>query len=395
MAWHRILKDNIKSLEVLLNDDFMALPVMQLHSNDRLYVSFDELSHNYHRFVYHIEPCNPDWTPTEGLFDSDWLEGFNDVPIDDYGNSLNTNVLYTHYQLQLPNDQTRLKMSGNYHIHILDDNEGGEEVACVELRIVEPLMNVGIGITTNTDVDFQAQHQQVSMTVNFNSVKVTNLDEQLQVFVLQNGREDNMKENPRPSYIRPQSLQWEHCRQLIFEAGNEYRKFEILDPTRIAMGLDHVGWDEQQRRFHAYPYAWQPVRSYVYDEDANGAFLLRNSDNYESATTSEYVLVHYKQQARYYPDARVIISGRWTTEDASNYAMEYDDTDGTYNAILLQKLGYYNYQLLLQDMDGTTHTLPEAGSFFQTENSYQGLVYYKGTGERAWRLVGYQEVVFR
>jgi len=206
VAWHKILKENIKSLEVILNNDFMALPIMQLNSDDRLSISFDELSHNYHRLVYHIEPCNPDWTPVEGLFESDWLEGFNDLPIEDYENSLNTNVLYTHYQMELPNDQTRLKMSGNYRIHILDNDEGGEEVACIELRVVEPLMNVGIGVTTNTDVDFQASHQQVQMTVNYNSVRVTNPNDQLQVFVLQNGREDNMKVSPKPTYVKPQGL---------------------------------------------------------------------------------------------------------------------------------------------------------------------------------------------
>ena len=312
-AWHRILKDNVKSLEVILNNDFTALPVMQTNSRDVLRISFDELSHNYHRFVYHIEPCNPDWTPVEGLFDSDWLVGFNDLPIDDYENSLNTNVLYTHYQMQLPNEQTRLKMSGNYRLHIFDEDDDGEEVACVEFRVVEPLMNVGIGVTTNTDVDFQNSHQQVQMTVNYNGVKVTNVEEQLQVFVMQNGREDNMKEQPRPNYINQHGLRWEHNRQLIFEAGNEYRKFEVLDPTRISLGLASVSWDESQRRFHAFTYPWEPRRSYLYDEDA----------------------------------------------------------------------------------DGTTHLLPESGSFYQTQNSYQGLVYYKGTGERAWRLVGYQEIVFR
>ena len=36
--------------------------------------------------------------------------------------------------------------------------------------------------------------------------------------------------------------------------------------------------------------------------------------------------------------------------------------------------------------------LPSEGNFFQTENRYQAMVYYKGTGERTWRLVGYQQV---
>ena len=396
LAKHRIISPDVKSLEVILNDDFTALPVITLGSQDVLNIGFDELSHNYHRFVYRLEPCNPDWTPTEGLFESDWLEGFNDQPIEDYQNSLNTNVLYTHYQFQFPNEQTRPRISGNYRLYILDEDEGMDEVACIELCVVEPLMTVGIGVTTNTDIDFQQRHQQVAMTVNYNNVRVTNVDEQLQTFVMQNGREDNMKANPRPNFIAPGSLRWEHNRELIFEAGNEYHKFEVLDPSHTTMGLAYVTWDEEARRYHALPYPCQPQRSYLYDEDANGAFLLRNSDNYEAERLSEYVYIHYRlNDSPQYDNARVIIDGRWTTEAPDSYVMTYDPDDRSYNAVVLQKLGYYNYQLLLQDLDGTTHRVPSEGSFYQTENQYQAFVYYKGTGERTWRLLGFQEITFR
>lgn len=395
-AHHRILSPNVKSLEVICNDDFTALPVLELGSADVLNIGFDELSHNYHRFVYHVEPCEPDQQPTEGLFESDWLVGFNDQPIEDYENSINTNTLYTHYRFQFPNEQTQLKMSGNYRLTILDEDEGMAEVACIELRVVEPLMTVGIGITTNTDIDFQLSHQQVAMTVNYNNVRVNNPDEQIQTFLMQNGREDNMKVNVRPTYITPGSLRWEHHRQLIFDAGNEYHKFEVLDPSHITMGLAYVTWDEETRTYHALPTPCEPRRSYLYDEDANGAFLLRNSDNYEAERTSEYVYVHYKMMpSPRYDNARILINGRWTTEDPDTYTMTYNEEDHSYEAVVMQKLGYYNYQLLMQDMDGTTHPVPQEGSFFQTENQYQAFVYYKGTGERVWRLVGFQEVTYR
>ena len=83
-------------------------------------------------------------------------------------------------------------------------------------------------------------------------------------------------------------------------------------------------------------------------------------------------------------------------QDATdNYIMTYNEESKTYDLTVMQKLGYYNYQLLLMDYDDTTHTLPEEGSFFQTENTYQAFVYYKATGSRSWRLVGFQEVTFR
>ncbi|MCR5680420.1 MAG: DUF5103 domain-containing protein [Prevotella sp.] len=397
-ARHQIMTPNVKSLQVILNNDFTAQPVLTLHSDDVLSISFDELSHNYHRFIYRLEPCDPDWTPTTGLFESDWLEGFNDQPIEDYENSLNTNQLYTHYQMQLPNEQTRLTMSGNYRLYIIDDDADTDSpAAIVELRVLEPIATVGLGISTNTDIDLNHSHQQVSMTVNYGgSMQVTHPDQQLQVFVMQNGREDNMRHGIPPTYTKPRSLQWEHSRALIFDAGNEYHKFEVLDPTHPTMGLDHVEWNADESRFHVYPFIAEQRRNYVYDEDANGAFLLRNSDDIEAHRLSEYVYVHYKLQAqRPYDYARIVVDGRWATESPDTYTMTWDATDQSYNAVILQKLGYYNYQLLMLDLDGTSHPVPEEGSFFQTENRYQAYVYYKGTGERSWRLVGFQEVTFR
>ena len=90
-----------------------------------------------------------------------------------------------------------------------------------------------------------------------------------------------------------------------------------------------------------------------------------------------------------------MIEGKWTTEEPMNYYMEYNEEEHSYNAVVLQKMGYYNYQFLLKDYDGTTHRMPEEGSFYQTENRYQALVYYKGNTDRTWRLVGFNEILFR
>jgi hypothetical protein len=45
MAWHSVKSPHIKGLQVILNDDFEALPILVLGSSDRLNIGFDELSH--------------------------------------------------------------------------------------------------------------------------------------------------------------------------------------------------------------------------------------------------------------------------------------------------------------------------------------------------------------
>ncbi|MBR6828913.1 MAG: DUF5103 domain-containing protein [Prevotella sp.] len=388
-----IYHPQVKTLQVVVNQDWLSPPVMRLGSDDVLNIGFDELSHTFHRYIYKLERCETDWTASEELFESDWLEGFNGNTIDDYENSLNTTVLYTHYTLQIPNDRCRLKMSGNYKLHIYDEDNDDELVLTAEFRVVESLTSVGLAVTTNTDIDFNVSHQQVSMTVNLGSLNVINIDEQLQTIVMQNGREDNMKVNPRPNIIQHEKLQWEHHQDLIFDAGNEYHKFEVLDVSHPTMGIDHILWDGTY--YQAYPFANASRRSYLYDQDADGAFYIRNSDNIENDRTCDYVYVNYKLMAEHEHQGQVFIDGNWTTEASTNYAMTYQEADRSYNARILQKQGYYSYQYLLSKDDGKTETVPEEGSFFETENRYQAFVYFKETGGRTWRLVGYQQIQLR
>ena len=96
-AGNKIYSERFKSLTSMVNNDWKNRPVMTLGTTDVLHIGFDELSHNYHRLTYHLEHCEADWKASEELFESDWLEGFNDNQIEDYQNSVNTTVLYTHY----------------------------------------------------------------------------------------------------------------------------------------------------------------------------------------------------------------------------------------------------------------------------------------------------------
>lgn len=380
---------HVKTLQAVVNRDWLSPPVMTLGSDDVLNIAFDELSHEYHRFTYHIEHCEADWSPSTELFESDYLSGFNDNPIEDYQNSINTTVLYTHYSMQLPNERCRLKMSGNYRLTILD--EDGDKAAEVRFMVVEPLMNVSLECLTNTDIDINKSHQQISMGVSFGPLRVTNHSEQVHVVVSQNDRDDNIKTGMKPAIITTRGLEWRHCRDLIFPAGNEYHKYEILDVSHPTMGIERIVWDGND--YNVYPFASGMRANYLYDPDANGSFYIRNSDNIENDIISEYVYVHYCLLSPHVADARMVIDGRWTSDDnIETYTMQYDEEAGAYRAAVMQKQGYYSYQYLLRKEDGTTAIPPTEGSFYQTENRYQAYIYYKGQGERTWRLVGYKQI---
>jgi len=388
-AKSKVLDPQIKSLQVVVNQDWLSPAVMRLRTDDVLNVSFDELSHEYHRYTYRVEHCEADWTPSTSLFESDWLEGFNGNPIDDYDPSVNTTVAYTHYQFQIPNDRMRLRLSGNYRIHIYD-NEGDErEVITADFCVTEQSMPLAFSLTTNTDIDTNVSHQQVSLALNFGVERVTDPANQLRVVVMQNGREDNMKVNPKPTILNSNGAEWKHSRELIFDAGNEYRKYEVLDVSHPTMGIDHIHWNGEA--YEVYPFIDEPRPHYLYDEDANGSFFIRNSDNWQIETTCEYVWVVYRMKCPELLAGKMMIDGWWATDaNPETYEMTYDANAGMYTARILQKQGYYSYQYLWQKPDGSKQYAPSEGSFYQTENRYQVLVYYRGINDNYWRLTAFR-----
>lgn len=392
-ARNTIYSTRIKTIKAVVNNDWLSPPVMTLGSDDILNISFDELSHDYHRFIYHIDHCEADWSISNELFESDYLEGFNDRPIEDYQNSINTTKLYTHYKLEIPNENCKLKLSGNYILTVYDETNDNEKMLEIRFMVVEPLMTISLGATTNTDIDINNRHQQISMSLTYNNLSVTNHNEQIYTVITQNNREDNKRVSPEPNIISGNGLRWQHNRKLIFEAGNEYHKYEILALSHPTMGIEKINWDGNS--YQVYPFVCEPRPYYIYDEDANGAFYVRNSDNYDNDFTCDYVMVNYKLKMPYLSVGNLFIDGEWTTDsNKNNYIMHYNDAEQAYEATILQKQGYYSYQFLQLMPNGQTQIPITEGSFYQTENKYQAYVYYRPTGARTWQLVGYRQIIF-
>lgn len=394
---HQTFNDRIQSVTVIANDNWQSLPIYEL-DNGAVSIDFDDLTHEYHRYAYRLEHCEADWTPSDQLFESDFCEGFADGnTIDNTGQSTLTNTLYTHYRLTLPNQQCRPKISGNYRLTVYDDNDNDRSPLLeVCFMVTEPgthRMGVSLQVTGSTDATIHGLHQQVAMAVNYGPYSVTRPSEQLHTVLLQNGRWDDARRDATPQYVMADGLKWDHNPAYIFLAGNEYRKFEILSTDVASMGIDHIGWDGAD--YHAYPFEALPRPNYLYDEDADGAFLIRNSDNIDIDTESDYMNVHFQLQTDHPLQGEIYLNGWWTFDRfLPKYKMEYNNTTHIYEASVPLKLGYYSYQYLLVN-NGKARPLPSEGCFWQTENRYQALVYFRPTGGRTDKLVGYNETTFQ
>ena len=391
-----IMDNKLHTLQVIVNNDPLLPPFMNLGGGNHVEVCFDEFSHEYHRYIYKVEHCNADWSPSTEIFESDYMDGFNDQPIEDYEKSFNTTVLYTHYSIRIPNENIALKLSGNYKVTVYND-EGDDPIpvltACFSL--IEPGVSIGATVSSNTDIDFNKSHQQLDLSINYGLTKVIDPHRELKTVVMQNRRTDNRATQLRPNVQTPNKIEFTHNRQLIFPAGNEYHKFELLDVHVPTLNVDKLQWFDPY--YHATLYEEQTARNYLYDEDQNGAFIIRNSDDMDIATTSDYIFTHFTLKSPRLPGGEVYLNGGWTyNRFIPEYRMTYNTLKQAYEGTVLLKQGYYNYNfLLVPDGSDTGYTGPTDGDFYETENEYIILVYHRPSGGRYDKLVGYRCMNFK
>ena len=393
---NKVYHPMIHTLQTIVNDDWLHDDVITLGTDDWVSISFDHFTHDYHRFIYKIVHCNADWTPSD-LFEVDYMDGFNNRPIEDYANSLNTTMLYTHYRLDLPNDDIQFKVSGNYKVEIyLDEEEASSTspVAIACFRIVEPLVTLSTTVTGNTDIDTNLSHQQVSFVIGHNGYPIIDPSTEVKPYIYQNSRTDNCVGPVKPTYISPGRLEYTHNRSLIFPAGNEYRRFEVINMHYATQGVDKINFFAPY--YHATLYPDKPRRNYSFDQDHDGRYLIRYNLAEDTDTEADYLFVHFGLNMPYRTGGQFYLTGEFTYNDFTpTYRTNYNEDSQAYEATVMLKQGAYDFLYLwVPDGTSTGQTGPAEGNFYEAENEYQVYIYHRPFGGRYDRLIAAQQIKF-
>lgn len=381
--WFGSNTDMINTLRAVSDGDWERAQIITLGSDETIEFSFDQMSHEYHRFTYHLTHCDAQWKPSD-LIESEYMEGFNDQPIENWQNSLNTTFDYTHYSLTIPNSEVTPKLSGNYRLSIQED---GKEVAWFRFMIVEDRHNLSATVDGNTDIDTRKSHQQVNMTVSLNGLNVTNPDREIYTVVMQNRRFDNAVLNPQPTYNAGSRLTYDHCRALIFPAGNEFRRFEIVNMYDYFKNVDRVTFHDPY--YHADLIEDTRHHAYTFDYDHNGRYLIRYNQASDNDTEADYLFVHFSLASDRMSGGKMYVSGHFNGGSIGpEWEMDYNSQTGRYEAAILLKQGAYDYQYLWVEENKTLgQTKPAEGDWYETKNEYLILLYYRQRGSRYDRLI--------
>lgn len=364
------------------------LPILKL--GEPLLLEFDVLTGTEPDFYYVIEHFNYDWTPSN-LVKSEYLRGFDNQRIQDYKNSFNTYQIYSHYMLRIPNEQTRaLLVTGNYLLSIFNDDD--ELVFSRRFMIYEDLVNVGVAIKRSRDVKDIDKKQSVDIVINSRNINFNNPLENVKSLIIQNNNLNTAIANVKPQYTLGNQLIYKYTSETSFWGGNEYLYFENKDVRAANVGVQFIDLKEI---YHNYLFVNTPRadRLYTYNPDINGNFLITAIDARDVSIEADYTMIHFALQHPELTDGSSI----YVYGNFNNYALEPDNElrfnseSGLYECAFRLKQGFYNYKYVMTDKNGNLNEGAISGDFYQTENNYKVLVYYRDLGARYDRLIGLGE----
>tara|TARA_B100001057_G_scaffold444658_1_gene481789 strand:- start:4245 stop:5486 length:1242 start_codon:yes stop_codon:yes gene_type:complete len=377
---------DIKTISLGVVDNASGLAIINL--NDRLVLEFDVLNNLEEDFYYVIEHFDSDWNPSQ-LMKTEYLAGMDNLRIVDYVNSFNTYQIYSHYRLQIPNRQTRLRVSGNYIIKIFDDYD--DLVFSRKFMVVEPMANVAVQIRRSRDVALINETQSVDFNVTPTTSNFNNPLETIKTTVLQNNNLKTAVHGLKPQYIMGNQLVYRYTNASLFWGGNEYLFFENKDIRATNLGIQYI---DLQDLYHSYLYTniERSRLKYTFNPDINGGFRVTVLDREDPRIEADYAYVHFSLSAREFIDATVYVYGGFNNFSTSKEnEMVFNPKKGVYEAKLLMKQGFYNYKYILVDKENTLHEGAISGNFDETENNYKVLVYYRDLGARYDKLIGLGE----
>lgn len=376
----------IQAVEISRVGFDLADPIIVLNTDDRFFVSFDDLHRSFIQYYYQVQHCNANWEKSE-IWTNEYIEGDEEGQAERFEPSFNTRTTYTHYNFSFPNDRMIIKKSGNYILRVYSRDQQGNEVNAFTRRclVVDPKVSVNATIRrAGTSEDYETK-QEVDFQINTAGYRIDSPYQDIKVVILQNWRWDNALTNLKPYMVRNEVLDYDFDNGTnLFDGINEFRRFDLKSIKLLSEKVREISFDDTMFYVKLWESEKRTFKEYIIEEDINGKFLLKTDDEPSVSNYGEYAIVKF-----FLPFEAPIVEGNLYVAGGFNCwqytpdnKMEYNYRRKGYDASILFKQGYYNYlYVMLPNHSKTGDATWVEGNHSITRNTYTILVYHRSRGE--------------
>lgn len=384
---------SIRTVKLFQQNNQQSMPLITLNSGNQLELHFDDMSGYAKNFYYTYVLCNADWTPAD-LNVFDYIKGFTQNRLTQYRNSTFSSTKYVHYQALLPESSCMPTKSGNYMLVVFLDSDTSKIAFTKRLMIVDNKVGIGAQVQQPFDNEIVRTHQKLQFVVNTQQLNILS-PQQTQVVILQNNRWDDAVKDIQPSFIRNNVLEYNSDQDCVFPAGKEYRWADLQSFRFQSDRVDRVEKNNEPVDIYIKTDVERNNLRYIFFRDRNGFDEIATTEGVNPWWQTDYANVHFTfAPARNQPFAgkSVYMLGEMTGNQIGDTSrMEYDAAKGVYTKTVLLKQGYYSYTYVTKDNKNPNAKSDPAltdGNYWETENQYTVLFYYRPFTSRYDELIG-------
>ena len=385
---NQTLNPNIKTVLCHKKEDELSLAIINLASDDKLLISFDDLDGDRKNYSYTIIHCNSDWTASD-LMQSEYIDGFTEQPISDYEFSFNTIQKYTHYKFEFPGANIKPIISGNYIFKIFEEN--GKTIFYKRFMVLDTKLHIDANVRRATLAEDRATKHEIDFTIRHTNLVIADPFADIKVLIKQNNKEDNAITDLIPQFVRNDELIYDYEDGNTFWGNNEFRHFDFKSLRYQSERIKSIDFDSTYNHVYLFNDKKRPFDRYSIEPDINGNFIIKSQEGWKSSIEADYAFVHFTLAVDNISYGDLYLLGAFSDwELKEDFKLKYNPDQKQYEGNVYLKQGYYNYHYALKDT--ATNRVDVSfieGTHYQTRNEYYVYVYYIGVGDRYDRFVGF------
>ena len=385
-----VYKKNIKTVQLRDESFELTKAILNLGSEEKLKLSFDDLDADLKNYSYTLIHCNYNWEPSD-LMPNEFIDGFLDNSINDYRYSFNTLQKYTHYNVSFPNNSLRIIKTGNYILKVYQDNNPDNIVITRRFLVFQNKISIESNVVAASIIEDRLFKHEIDFKINYSGYQINNPYSDLKIILTQNNRWDNAKTNLKPVYVKDQELVYDYDEQNVFAGGNEFRFFDMRSIRYHSERIYSVKTDSAGNHVELFNDEKRSFKRYYSQSDMNGDFLIKIQEGNNSEVEADYCYVSF-----FLPydapltDGNLYVFGTYNAWKCTNEnLLHYNPARFGYECTLYLKQGYYNYEyVFLKDGDVAADETLIEGMHYDTENDYSIYVYHRQVGTFYDQLIG-------